>query len=72
MEMQIEQRIIDSILNKKPKRADVYWFIHIDISDAPYTMEYSVVDIIKDKLIGVEFQAGLSRTTPDKMNFSKK
>ncbi len=56
--MQIEQRIIDSILNKKPKRADIYWFIHIDITDAPYTLEYNVVEIIKDKLIRVEFRLG--------------
>ena len=58
MEKQIEQRILDSILNKKPKRADIYWFIHIDIVDAPYTMEYDVVEIIKDKLIRVEFRLG--------------
>jgi KUP system potassium uptake protein len=58
MEMQIEQRIMDSILNKKPKRADIYWFIHIDIADAPYTMEYDVVEIIKDKLIRIEFRLG--------------
>ncbi len=57
-EKQIEQRIIDSILNKKPKRADVYWFIHIDISDAPYTMEYDVTELIKDKVIRVEFRLG--------------
>jgi KUP system potassium uptake protein len=57
-EKQIEQRIIDSILNKKPKRADVYWFIHIDIMDAPYTMEYDVMELIKDKLIRVEFRLG--------------
>ena len=55
---QIEQRILDSILNKKPKRADVYWFVHIDIMDAPYTMEYDVVELIKDKLIRVDFRLG--------------
>ena len=56
--MQIEQRIMDSILNKKPKRADIYWFIHIDIADSPYTMEYDVTEIIKDKLIRIEFRLG--------------
>jgi len=71
MDMQIEQRIIDSILNKKPKRADVYWFIHIDIMDAPYTMEYSVVEIIKDKLIRVEFRLGF-RVQPRIHKFFKK
>ena len=57
-EKQIEQRIIDSILNKKPKRADVYWFIHIDIMDAPYTLEYDVVELIKGKVIRVDFRLG--------------
>jgi KUP system potassium uptake protein len=71
MDMQIEQRIIDSIFNKKPKRADIYWFIHIDISDAPYTMEYSVVEIIKDKLIRVEFRLGF-RVQPRINKFFKK
>ena len=70
-ETQIEQRIIDSILNKKPKRADIYWFIHIDISDAPYTMEYSVVDIIEDKLIRVEFRLGF-RVQPRIHKYFKK
>ena len=36
---EIEHRIIDSILNRKPKRADIYWFIHIDRTDSPYGME---------------------------------
>ena len=71
MEMQIEQRIIDSILNKKPKRADIYWFIHIDITDAPYTLEYNVVEILKDKLIRVEFRLGF-RVQPRIHKFFKK
>ncbi|MGI9138843.1 MAG: KUP/HAK/KT family potassium transporter, partial [Sediminibacterium sp.] len=38
---EIEHRIIDSILNRKPKRSDIYWFLHIDRTDSPYGMEYS-------------------------------
>lgn len=71
MERQIEQRIIDSILNKKPKRADIYWFIHIDIVDAPYTMEYDVVEIIKDKVIRVDFRLGF-RVQPRIHKYFKK
>ena len=70
-EKQIEQRIIDSILNRKPKRADIYWFVHIDISDAPYTLEYDVVEIIKDKLIRVEFRLGF-RVQPRIHKYFKK
>ncbi|HET9434070.1 MAG TPA: KUP/HAK/KT family potassium transporter, partial [Chitinophagaceae bacterium] len=34
---EIEHKIIYSILNKKPKRADIYWFIHVNTLDDPYT-----------------------------------
>ena len=43
---EIEHKIIYSILNKKPKRADIYWFVHIDTLDEPYISEYSVTHII--------------------------
>lgn len=55
---QIEQKIIYSIFSRKPKRADVYWFIHIDIVDEPYTMEYMVEELEEDKIIRVEFRLG--------------
>ncbi len=32
---EIEHKIIYSILNKKPKRADIYWFVHVDTMDDP-------------------------------------
>lgn len=54
----IETRIIESILHKKPKRADIYWFIHIDRTDEPYTIEYSVDEIEEDKIMRVEFRLG--------------
>jgi len=54
----IETRIIESIFNKKPKRADVYWFVHIDRTDEPYTIEYSIDEIEEDKIIRVEFRLG--------------
>jgi KUP system potassium uptake protein len=55
---QIEQKIMYSILSRKPKRADVYWFVHIERTDEPYTMEYSVEELEKDKVIRVEFKLG--------------
>ncbi|WP_298411778.1 KUP/HAK/KT family potassium transporter, partial [Hydrotalea sp.] len=54
----IEKRIIDSILNRKPKRADVYWFVHIDRADNPYEMAYSVTDLMPDKVIKINFKLG--------------
>lgn len=38
----IESKIVYSIVNKLPKRADHYWFIHIENTDAPDTLEYRV------------------------------
>jgi KUP system potassium uptake protein len=55
---QIEQKIIYSILSRKPKRADVYWFLHIERTDEPFTMEYSVEELKDDKVIRVEFRLG--------------
>ena len=55
---EIEHKIIYSILNKKPKRADIYWFVHIDTLDEPYISEYSVEHIIPNDIIRVEFRLG--------------
>ncbi|MCJ8211973.1 KUP/HAK/KT family potassium transporter [Mucilaginibacter sp. RS28] len=55
---QVEQKIIYSILSRKPKRADVYWFVHIERTDEPFTMEYTVEELEKDKVIRVEFRLG--------------
>jgi KUP system potassium uptake protein len=54
----IEHRIIDSILNRKPKRADIYWFIHIDRTDSPYGMEYSIRELVDDKVMRIDFKLG--------------
>ena len=55
---EIEYKIIHSILNKKPKRADIYWFVHVDTMDDPYTCEYEVQTIIPNEVIRVEFRLG--------------
>jgi len=55
---EIEHKIIYSILNRKPKRADIYWFVHVDTLDDPFTSEYSVEVIIPNELIRVEFRLG--------------
>lgn len=55
---QIESKIIYSIVNKKPKRADVYWLLHVDVVDRPYNREYVAYPLIPGKLIRVEFKLG--------------
>jgi KUP system potassium uptake protein len=55
---EIEQKIIYSIFNKQPKRADVYWFVHVDVLDDPHTMEYKVDFLVPGKVIKIEFKLG--------------
>ncbi len=55
---EIEHKIIYSILNRKPKRADIYWFVHVDTVDDPYTAEYTVTNIIPNDIIRVELKLG--------------
>ena len=54
----IESKIIYSILNKQPKRADVYWLLHVDILDEPHVLEYRITHLIPDTLIKVDFKIG--------------
>lgn len=55
---QIEEKVIKSILSKKPKRADVYWFLHIHRTDEPYTLTYDVSELVDDKIIKVNIHIG--------------
>jgi KUP system potassium uptake protein len=54
----IEDKIIYSIFKKQPKRADIYWFIHITVVDEPHTLEYKANIIVPDDVIWVEFRLG--------------
>jgi len=54
----IESKIIQSILNKQPKRADHYWLIHVDIMDEPHTLEYKVTKVMPGILTRVDFFIG--------------
>ena len=55
---EIETKIVYSILQRRPKRADIYWFVHVDVMDEPYTMEYKVTHIAADDIIRVNFRLG--------------
>ncbi|MCC3152522.1 KUP/HAK/KT family potassium transporter [Hymenobacter sp. BT770] len=55
---EIEQKIIYSIFQKRPKRADIYWFIHVDTTDEPYTMEYKVTEVAPDDVFRINFRLG--------------
>jgi KUP system potassium uptake protein len=55
---EIESKVIYSILQKRPKRADIYWFVHVETLDEPYTMEYEVHTIVPDDIVRVTFRLG--------------
>lgn len=55
---EIESKIMYSILQKQPKRADVYWLVHVDVMDEPFTKEYKVDFLIPNKLIRIDFKLG--------------
>jgi len=55
---EIESKIVYSILQKLPKRADVYWFLHVDVVDEPYTMEYKVITLLSGRVIKIDFRLG--------------
>jgi KUP system potassium uptake protein len=55
---EIEEKVMYSILQKRPKRADLYWFIHVNVTNEPYRKEYKVTEIIKDDLYRIDFNLG--------------
>ena len=55
---EIESKIIYSILQKQPKRADMYWLVHVDVLDEPYRKEYEVEFLVPNKLIRIDFKLG--------------
>jgi KUP system potassium uptake protein len=55
---QVESKVIYSIFNKQPKRADTYWFLHVDRVDEPNRFDYKVTHIIPEVLIRVDFHLG--------------
>ncbi|MDM1378271.1 KUP/HAK/KT family potassium transporter [Myroides marinus] len=54
----IEYKILYSITQRRPKRADNYWFVHVHVSDQPYNLEYKIQKMGADNLIRVDFYLG--------------
>lgn len=55
---QVESKVIYSIFQKQPKRADTYWLLHVDRIDEPDRFDYKVTQIIPEILIRVDFHIG--------------
>ena len=68
---QIEEKIIKSIFSKKPKRADVYWFLHIHRTEQPYSLSYDVSELVNDKVIKVNINVGFRVQIRTELYFKK-
>ncbi len=55
---EIERKVIYSIFENRPKRADLYWFVHVDVVDEPYRMEYRINHLKTEDIIRVDFKLG--------------
>lgn len=54
----IETRALDSIFNSPAKRADIYWFIHVNVADEPYTLHYDVKTISRNDAYFINMHIG--------------
>ncbi len=68
---EIEEKVLYSILQKRPKRADIYWFIHVNILNEPYKTEYKVTEIVKDDIIRIDFNLGFREPTKINIMFKE-
>jgi KUP system potassium uptake protein len=66
---EIEEKVMYSILQKRPKRADLYWFVHVNILTEPYKTEYKVTEILKDDIYRVDFNLGFREPTKINLMF---
>lgn len=55
---EVECKLLYSIINKQPKRADHYWIIRLDVVDEPDTLEYDVMTLIPSTMYSVDLRLG--------------
>lgn len=68
---EIDEKIMQSIFAKKPKKASVYWFLNINQTEDPYTLNYDVSELIDDKVIKVTINMGFKITPRTELYFKK-
>lgn len=67
----IDSNIIYSLFKKRPKRADVYWFVHVETVDSPFTSKYIVDTIIPKKCFFVTIRLGFKTDHRVNLIFNK-
>lgn len=54
----VDDKLLYSIINKQPKRADHYWLINLEFVDTPDTLEYNCSTLIKRTLFSITMRIG--------------
>lgn len=54
----VDDKLLYSIINKQPKRADHYWLINLEFADTPDTLEYSCETLVPDTLYSITMRIG--------------
>ena len=54
----VDDKLVYSIINKQPKRADHYWLINMDFVDTPDTLEYDCKVLIPNTLYNITMHIG--------------
>ncbi len=67
----IDSNIVYSIFRKRPKRADIYWFVHVDICDDPYLKKYTVETLVPGKAFFVKLKFGFKVEHKVNLMFNK-
>ena len=68
---EIEEKVMYSILQKRPKRADMYWFIHVNVLSEPYRKEFRVTEIVPDDIYRIDFFLGFREPTKINLMFKE-
>lgn len=67
----IDSNIIYSIFRKRPKRADIYWFVHVDISNEPFGATYAVEAVVPRRIFFVRLSFGFKVEHKVNLMFNK-
>lgn len=63
---QLDRNVVQSLFYSSPKRANVYWFLHVDIADEPFGLEYTMEELIPGKSFYIRIKMGFKE--PHKIN----
>lgn len=55
---EIERKVMYFLLDKRPKKADVYWFVNVYVTDEPYQADYVVEKYDTSFIVNVQINLG--------------